>query len=83
MTQSLSVDLRRTTYSFRRLSGAEAAAIKPSRLRIHTVRRGETVSGLAARMPFSDLPEKRFRTLNGLAPGAGLKAGQKVKLVVQ
>ena len=83
VTQSLSVDLRRTTYSFRRLSGAEAAAIKPSRLRIHTVRRGETVSGLAARMPFSDLPEKRFRTLNGLAPGAGLKAGQKVKLVVQ
>ena len=83
VTQSLSVDLRRTTYSFRRLSAAEAAAIKPNRLRIHTVRRGETVSALAARMPFSDLPEKRFLTLNGLAPGAGLKAGQKVKLVVQ
>lgn len=82
-TRSLSVDLRRTTYSFRRLSDAEAAAIKPNRLRIHTVRRGDTVSALAGRMPFSDLPEKRFRTLNGLAPEAGLKVGEKVKLVVQ
>ncbi len=83
VTESLSVDLRRTTYSFRRLSAEEAAAIKPNRLRIHTVKRGETVSSLAARTPFDDLPEKRFRTLNGLAPGAGLKAGEKVKLVVQ
>jgi len=83
VTQSLSVELRRTTYSFRRLSAAEAAAIKPNRLRIHTVKRGETVSSLAARTPFDDLPEKRFQTLNGLAPGAGLTAGEKVKLVVQ
>ncbi len=83
VTESLSVDLRRTTYSFRRLSAAEAAAIKPNRLRIHTVKRGETVSSLAAKTPFDDLPEKRFQTLNGLAPGAGLKAGEKVKLVVQ
>ncbi len=83
MTESLSVDLRRTTYSFRRLSAAEAAAIKPNRLRIQTVKRGETVSSLAAKTPFDDLPEKRFQTLNGLAPGADLTAGEKVKLVVQ
>ncbi|MDJ0945026.1 MAG: M48 family metalloprotease [Kiloniellales bacterium] len=82
-TQSLSVDLRRTTYSFRKLSAEEAADIKPNRLRIHTVKRGDSVSALAARTPFDDLPEKRFLTLNGLAPGAGLKAGEKVKLVVQ
>ncbi len=83
LTRSLSVELRRTTYSFRKLSATEAAEIKPNRLRILTVRRGDSVSSLAARTPFDDLAEKRFLTLNGLAPGAGLKAGEKVKLVVQ
>ncbi len=83
LTRNLSVELRRTTYSFRKLSAAEAAEIKPNRLRIHTVKRGDSVSSLAARTPFDDLAEKRFLTLNGLAPGAGLKKGEKVKLVVQ
>lgn len=80
-TQAQSVGLRRTTYSFRKLSPAEAAELKPQRIKIHTVRRGETVSDLVQRMPYSDYREQRFLTLNGMKKGEVLKAGQKVKLI--
>jgi len=82
-TSQLSEGLRRTTYSFRKLSDAEAAALKPQRIRIVTVQPGDTVASLAARMPFEDYKIERFRVLNGLAEGATLTPGQKVKLVVQ
>jgi predicted Zn-dependent protease len=75
--------MRRTTYSFRKLTDAEAAALKPQRIRIVTVQPGDTVASLAARMPFEDYKVERFRTLNGLAEGAALTPGQKVKLVAE
>lgn len=73
---------RRTTHSLRRLSEAEAAALAPLRIAIHTVQPGETVQSLAARMPYSDLKARRFRVLNGLDAGAGVAPGDRVKLVV-
>ena len=82
-TAALSEGLRRTTYSFRTLSAAEAAELKPQRIKIHQVRRGESVSSLANRLPFSDLRQERFLTLNGLGKGETLKAGQKVKLITE
>jgi predicted Zn-dependent protease len=82
-TASLSEALRRTTYSFRKLTDAEAAALKPQRIRVVTVQPGDTVASLAARMPFEDYKVERFRTLNGLAEGAALTPGQKVKLVAE
>lgn len=82
-TQSLSRALRETTYSFRRLSAREAAAVTPLRLSVHTVKPGETPAKLAARMPFPDHRLERFLALNGLAPDARLRTGQKVKLVVE
>ncbi len=83
LTDSLGPELRRTTYSFRRLSAAEAARLQPLRLRVHTVAAGETVQGLARRMPFADYRLERFRVLNGLAPGESLQPGERVKLVVE
>jgi predicted Zn-dependent protease len=68
--------------SFRTLSAAEAARERPSRIRTHTVRPGETVASLAARTAFDDAREARFRVLNGLGPADALQPGQKVKLVV-
>lgn len=64
-----------------RLGGAEAAAIKPRRLRVITVARGDTVQSLSSRMAFDDLRLERFLALNGLAPNAALSAGQKLKIV--
>jgi predicted Zn-dependent protease len=82
-TAALADGLKHTTYSFRTLTATERAAIKPLRLRIITVKAGETVESLAARMPFETLQAERFRALNGLAVGQGVKPGQKVKMVVQ
>jgi predicted Zn-dependent protease len=41
------------------------------------------VESLAAGMRFEDHLIARFRTLNGLAPGAPLRVGQLVKIVVE
>lgn len=81
MTERLNEELRRTTYSFRKLSAEEAAALEPLRLVIHTVQPGETQESLAERMPFAAFRLERFRVLNGLSPDDSLKPGQKVKLV--
>lgn len=80
-TEPQSVELRRTTYSFRKLSPAEAEAIRPLRLRATRVRQGETVEGYARRMPFESHQVDRFQVLNGLQPGQPLRAGQWLKYV--
>ncbi len=45
---------RRTTYSFRMLSAAEVRALRPLRVRIEPVQRGDTAQTLARRMAFED-----------------------------
>ena len=67
--------------SVQRLAGAEAAQIRPRRVRVVTVARSDTVQRLAARMAYDDLKVERFLALNGLSGNAALAPGQKVKLV--
>jgi len=69
--------------SMRRISANEANAVVPLRIDVVTVQRGDTISGLARRMAFSDNQETRFRVLNGLGNTNTLRAGEKVKLVVR
>ena len=75
--------LRDMVMSFRRLSVREAREAKPLRVRVVTVRRGDTAATLAERMAFADHRTERFRVLNGLQLGAGaeLASGQTVKIV--
>jgi predicted Zn-dependent protease len=68
--------------SLRRISPAEAAAIRPRVIDVVTVKPGQSVASLAARMAYANFREERFRSLNGLAPDARLVPGQRVKLVV-
>jgi predicted Zn-dependent protease len=68
--------------SLRRISPAEAAAIRPRVIHIETVRPGDTVQALAARMAYRDFKLERFLSLNGLAANSALAPGRKVKLVV-
>ena len=68
--------------SFRPISAAEAAAIRPRIISVHTVRPGETVQSLAGRMAYRTFQVERFLSINGLAATARLTPGQKVKLVV-
>ena len=82
-TQRLGEDLRRTTYSFRRLSEAEAKAITPLKLRVVPVRAGDTPANLAAAMPVEKFGLDWFLALNGLAPGDRLNPGERIKIVAR
>ncbi len=80
-TADLSVDFQRTTFSFRRLSEAEAGAFRGQRVRVITVRSGDTMAAIAAGMPFADHRVERLRALNGMAPGQPLRTGQRLKII--
>ena len=68
--------------SLRRITPAEAAAIRPRVIDVVTVRPGETIHTLASRMAYRDFQLERFMSLNGLTANSRLVPGQKVKLVV-
>ena len=67
--------------SFRVLSDVEKANLKPLRIRVVSVAPGDTIATLAARMSGVDRKLELFRVLNGLAPGASVSAGDRVKIV--
>ncbi len=75
--------LKRMTYSFRPMNAEEKDTIQPYRIRAFTARAGDTVSGVASRMPFPDFQEERFRVLNGLQAGENLQVGQVYKRVAE
>ena len=68
--------------SLRKITSAEAAAIRPRVIDVVTVRPGDTVQSLASEMAYRSYQLERFLSLNGLAPNARLAPGQKVKVVV-
>ena len=80
-TQRLSTELRRTTYSFRRLSVKEAADIRPLRVRITTAKSGDTAASLAKRYPFERFKQEWFQLLNNMEPGDKIRPGQKLKMI--
>jgi predicted Zn-dependent protease len=68
--------------SLRKITPAEAAAIRPKIIHVVTVGPGDTVQSLASRMAYRDYQLDRFLTLNGLSANSRLVPGQRVKLVV-
>ena len=67
--------------SIARMSATEAAAIKPRKVDVVTVKSGDTISSLSSRMAYSDYQQDRFLVLNRLRVTDGLRAGQQVKIV--
>lgn len=67
--------------SVRRLTAGEAAAIKPRRVAVITVKQGDTVQSLSRRMAYADFQQERFLTINALTAQSGLRPGQRVKIV--
>src|SRR3546814_313039 len=80
---ALNVPFRETTYSFRKLSEAGAAKLKPRRVRIYEVKAGDTPAKIAARMPFAEENLKRFLVLNGFTETATLTPGQRLKIITE
>jgi predicted Zn-dependent protease len=68
--------------SLRRITPAEAMAIRPRVIHVETVRPGDTVQSLSSRMAYRDFRLERFLSLNGLAANSILAPGSKVKLIV-
>ncbi|RWG94390.1 MAG: metalloprotease, partial [Mesorhizobium sp.] len=72
---------RSVSSSFRTLSAAEKAALKPLHIRVVTVQPGQNMGTLAAQMVGVDRKLDLFRVLNAMSPGASVSAGDKVKIV--
>lgn len=72
---------RYVTGSFHILSDAEKAGLRPLRIRIRTVRPGQTMANFASQMVGVDRKLELFQLLNALGPGATLRPGEKVKIV--
>lgn len=68
--------------SFRFLTSAEVASLRPRRIRVVTVGAGDTAQSLAARMAYPDHRLERFLTLNGREANQPVRPGEKVKLVL-
>lgn len=73
--------LQRTTYSFRRMTEAEIAGLKPLRIRTRTLSSGETVADLERRMAVDQYPEDWFRLINQEALQDGAAPGERFKIV--
>ena len=73
----------RAFQSFRVLTAAEAATLKPLRVRVVTVKPRDTVATLAKRMAFESYAAERFRVLNGLPFGAQTVSNKRVKIVTE
>lgn len=70
--------------SVRRLTAAEAAAVKPRRIDVVTVGRRDTLASIVARMAYPAAEQMdRFLTLNALPAGSVLTPGQRVKIVIR
>jgi predicted Zn-dependent protease len=83
ITSQLAAGFRQTVYSFRELSGSEAAQLRPQHIEVIRVQSGDTVNSLADRMAFDDYRVERFLVLNGMKRGDRLQAGQLVKIITE
>ncbi|WP_395679723.1 M48 family metalloprotease [Inquilinus sp.] len=73
--------MRGAVESFRRIGAAEAAAVRPRRLAVATVRPGDSEAGLVGRMRV-EAAESWFRLLNDVT-GDTVSPGSRVKLIVE
>lgn len=85
VSRSLSADrasFEETVRGLRPLTAAERADARPLRIRLYTVRAGETIDGLARRMAVEKAGREWLVLLNGLQDGR-LEPGRRIKLVVR
>ncbi|MCA1441834.1 M48 family metalloprotease [Ensifer sp. IC4062] len=69
--------------TFRRMTQAEVQSLKPLRIRVVTVRSGDTIATLAARMMGTDRKLDLFRLINAMQFTSTVKPGDKVKIIAE
>ncbi len=82
-TAALEATASKLKSTFRKMTRSEVAQLKPLRIRVMTTGSGDTVPALSARMMGTDRKLELFRVLNGLALGATVPPGEKVKIVAE
>jgi predicted Zn-dependent protease len=80
-TPAFAAAAQETVLSFRKFDPSEAAKLSSLKVKLVTVRPGETAQGIARRMRGVDRPLELFLALNDLKQGQPLAAGTKVKIV--
>jgi predicted Zn-dependent protease len=80
-TQRLARAINDSVSSARVIDSRSVKVPPTERIRIATVKSGDSASSLSQRTSFPDAKQERFLVLNGLAGPADVKAGQQVKLV--
>jgi len=73
--------LQSTLKSFRKLTPAETARLRPLRIDIVRARSGDSVSRLAGQIKGTERRRQLFRILNGLNQGDPVKPGETYKIV--
>jgi predicted Zn-dependent protease len=81
-TPEIDRSFKEAIHTFRRMSLKEIRETRPLRIKIVTVKAGDTVESLARRMALHNQVD-RFRVINGIEPGQALKPGEPVKIVVE
>lgn len=81
-SQSFIAELKKTTYSFAKLSASEKNSVRPKKLIVLKAPSGSTVNSMAAKMDVEGNKVEKFRVLNGMFSGETVKAGQPYKLVI-
>lgn len=81
-TPEIDRSFKEAIHTFRRMTLKEIRETRPLRIKIVTVKAGDTVESLARRMALHNQVE-RFRVINGLEPGQTLKPGESMKIVVE
>jgi predicted Zn-dependent protease len=68
--------------SFRELSRAEAAKIRPNRIDLYTVRSGDTWQSIAQRSGDGAIKPSTLAIMNNYQPNQPPRAGDRIKIVV-
>ncbi len=68
--------------TFKALSASEAAAIRPNRVDMYTVRGGDTWASIAERAGKGILKPSTLAIMNNSSPGTPPRAGERIKIVV-
>lgn len=71
-----------TIGSFRPLTAAQAAAIRPNRIDLHTARAGDTWASLVSRATESGLRPSTLAIMNDYQPSEAPRAGDRLKIVI-
>ena len=82
VSQTFIAELKKTSYSFAKLSASEKNSVRPKKLIVLKAPSGSTVNSMASKMQVEGNKVEKFRVLNGMFSGETVKAGQPYKIVI-